>query len=212
MAPQLQFGTGTMQRNTEPCCRRFPLFKVLPVVGAMAVSAFAESPNGVMCPPSFQCSPRAGALLAQGVEQSEGLRSLVAALSSHPEIRLAVKMDRQLPGIRAHSELSVRFIFCEENGARRRKVIGVSGEVRIPYVAYAHQQIGLIAHELAHVMQLLRGDDSARTRKAEGEAVEIEAAVLAELDAVRDVERGSRRLIAQNFGESDRPRISADGE
>ena len=151
-------------------------------------------------------------LLVHGAEQSEGLRSLVAALSSHPEIRLAVKMDRQLPGIRAHSELSVRFIFCEENGARRRKVIGVSGEVRIPYVAYAHQQIGLIAHELAHVMQLLRGDHSARTRMAEREANEIEAAVLSELDAVRDAERESRRLIAKHSGESERPQKPADIE
>lgn len=210
MASRLQSSTGAMQRNTDPSCRRFPLFTVLLVVGTVATTAFAETPDGATCPPSFQCSPRAGELLTQGVEQSEGLRSLVAVLSSHPDVRLVLKMDRQLPNMRAHSALSVRFIYRAENGAKHRQVTGVSGEVRIPYVAYAHQQIGLIAHELAHVMQLLRGDPSARTRKAEREANEIETMVLSELDTVRAAHRESRRQVAKRTDESERSQVMAD--
>jgi hypothetical protein len=149
-------------------------------------------------------------LLAQGVEQSESLRSLVAALGSHPGVRLVLKMDRQMPKARAHSALSVRFIYREENGAKHRQVTGVSGEVRIPYVAYAHQQIGLIAHELTHVVQLLRGDPSGRTRKAEREANEIETAVLSELDTVRAAHRESRRLVAESSREPERSPVMAD--
>jgi hypothetical protein len=203
-----------MRKNTEPSCRCFPLSTVLTclplVVGAAAMPASAESPDGVPCPPNLQCSPRAGVLLAQGVEQSEGLRSLVAVLSSHADVRLVLKMDRQLPNMRAHSALSVRFIYRKENGAKHRQVTGISGEVRIPYVAYAHQQIGLIAHELTHVMQLLRGDPSARTRKAEREANEIEAMVLSDLDTVRAAQRESRRLVAERSGESERSSVMAD--
>jgi len=212
MASGLQSGTGTMRKKTSPSCRRFPLSTVLLLVGAVALPASAESPDRIICPPSFQCSPRAGELLAQGTEQSERLSSLVADLASHSGVRLVLKMDRQLPEMRAHSALSVRFIYRVENGAKHRQVIGVSGEVRIPYLAYAHQQIGLIAHELAHVMQMLRGDQSGKTRKAEREANEIEAMVLSELDTVRDAEREARRLVAERSGESEHSPVTADSD
>ena len=52
--------------------------------------------------------------------------------------------------------------------------MGVSGEVTIPYVKYGHDQIALIAHELAHVLDMLHGTAPGHAHTNEPEIVEFE--------------------------------------
>jgi hypothetical protein len=184
-----------MQQTPTTRGRRRPLTStvILPalLVAALAAAGTAEAADEGTCPPSFRCSPRMMILLAQGMERSETLRVLVDTLSSHPGVGLDLKFRRPKGGARAQSDLEVTGYYAVENGDRVRRVTGVTGEVTVPYVSYGHRQIGLIAHELAHVMIRMRGGVPIPWEIEELEATEIESAVLAELELTRAAERGN---------------------
>jgi hypothetical protein len=182
-----------MRGRTTPHRRRVPLKKTLAritlVAAALAAPATGEPADTEFCPPSFECGPRMKALLAMGMEQSETLRYLVERLSSHPGVSLDLKFRRPRPETRAQSELNVSGFYAVENGERVRRVTGVSGVVNVPFAAYGHRQIGLIAHELAHILIRLRGGSPITWAEEEREATEFEAMVLVELDSSRAVVR-----------------------
>jgi hypothetical protein len=128
-------------------------------------------------------------LVATGVQQSDSFRSLLETLSSHPEVSLKMQISRQRAGVRAQSDLKVTFIYLTEGGRQRRQNTGVSGRVTVPCVTYAHWQIGLIAHELAHVLIRLRGGTPMARDEEEQLALDVEAMVLAELGVMERVAR-----------------------
>lgn len=157
------------------------------LVGLVVAAGVVALPAGAAgtCPSNFECRPRLEILLAQGMEQSPSLHSLVETLASHPGVELNLVFSRQRSGKRAQSDLAVNGYYANEDGAIRRKVTGVTGTVTIPYVAYGHDQIALIAHELDHVLDLLNGISPKQAQAMEQEVVDFEKLVLAELDASR---------------------------
>jgi hypothetical protein len=159
----------------------------LAVAATSASNAFAEDGK---CPPRFECSTRMRVLLAQGMEQSEGFRVLVETIASHPGVRLDLDLRRPKAGKRAQSDLKVTGFYEVSNGERFRRVTGVSGEVTVPYASYGHKQIGLIAHELAHVLIRLRDGAPLPSMEEEREANTIEKRVLAELKRSRAANAG----------------------
>ena len=129
-----------------------------PLIALMAGSLTAPIiANGQSCPPNLVCSPRMHQLVAQGVEQSESFRVLVLTLGSHPRVGLKLGLLRQEPGKHAQSSFQIKVTYAEVNGREIRQVDHVSGNIAVRPFAYARDQIGDIAHELAHVLQLLEG-------------------------------------------------------
>jgi len=179
--------TTTNHRRRDPL--KTTLARLALVAMAVAAPATGEPADKKLCPPSFQCSARMKVLLGQGIERSESFRALVETLSSHPGVSLDLSFRRPQAGKRAQSDLKVTGYDAVEDGERLRQVTGVSGVVTVPYASYGHKQIGLIAHELAHVLIRLRGDAPITPEVEEREANEIEAMVLAELKLARAAER-----------------------
>jgi hypothetical protein len=162
---------------------------VVLALAAAAATAAAEPPDAEFCPPSFECSPRMKVLLAQGMEQSESFRAIVQNLGFDQGISLDLMFRRPQAGKRAQSDLKVAGYYDVENGERFRRVTGVSGEVTVPYASYGHKQIGLIAHELGHVLIRLRGGAPIDRQVEEREANQIEDMVSAELELARAIEK-----------------------
>lgn len=169
--------------------RGLTLVRLVVVAGIATAPAVAEPAGNGTCPPSFECSPRFEALLAQGMEQSGSFRSLVEILGFHPEVSLRFGFARRRSDMRARSDLRVTFIYLTENGRQRRQNTGVSGQVTVPYTSYGHVHIGLIAHEFGHVLVRLHGGEPIAWDEEERQANEIEAEVLAELERFRAAER-----------------------
>jgi hypothetical protein len=96
-------------------------------------------------------------LLVRGIDESHSLRTLVETLGAHSGIQLELEFRRQKPGKHAQSFLTVKGVNARDHGKVHRWVTGVTGEVAIPWVAYAHEQIARLAHELQHVRLLLDG-------------------------------------------------------
>jgi hypothetical protein len=159
----------------------------LAVATSTAANAFAE---GDTCPPRFECSSRIASLLADGMEQSGTFRAMVETLGSHPGVSLDLGLRRPKAGKRAQSDLRVSGYYEVSNGERLRRVTGVSGEVSVPMASFSHKQIGLIAHELAHVLIRLRDGAQLPPDVEEREANTIEKRVLAELKRSRAANAG----------------------
>jgi hypothetical protein len=124
-------------------------------------------------------------LVATGVQQSDSFRSLLETLGSHPEVSLELKFGRPRTEVRAQSGLKVTFVYLIENGRKRRQNTGVSGTVTVPKAAFAHRQIALIAHELAHVLIRLRQGAPIARDEEEQLALDVETKVLSELGAMK---------------------------
>ena len=96
-------------------------------------------------------------LVTQGVQRSESFRVLVQTVGFHPSVELELRFRKQVPRTHAQSFLQVRVAYAEVNGRVIRQVSRVSGEITVRSLAYGRDQIGDLAHELAHIIQLLEG-------------------------------------------------------
>ena len=153
--------------------------------GILAATAVADTSETTVCPTNLDCSSRMAKLLAKGIDESHSLRTLVETIGAHPGIQLELEFRRQRPGKHAQSFLTVRGVYASDQGEVHRRVTGVTGEVVIPWVAYAHEQIARLAHELQHVRLLL-------DEKRPSSDPEEEQAVILFEEIVRG-ELGSRR-------------------
>jgi len=163
---------------------------IAPMVGLLASQATAAL-DWQSCPPKLTCGPQIEELVAKGVERSESFRTLVLIVGFHPGVEVAVQTRRLNTATHAHSSLQVRGIVVEVSGRAIRQVSHVSGSVSVRQFAYARDQIGDIAHELAHVVQLLEGVQPEDLDSRGCWAVNYRIKVVAEL---REYERLTRGL------------------
>ena len=119
-------------------------------------------------------------VVARGLAASPTFRDLWGSIADAPEVRLRV-VTRFQPSsaMRAHSELRVTRP-AGGRDASRAAPVAVGGEVVIPPDVTDARKIALLAHELAHVRELL-GHARVRSSDEERIAVAVERRVLAEL-------------------------------
>ncbi|MGB6363311.1 MAG: hypothetical protein WBG64_11635, partial [Thermoanaerobaculia bacterium] len=110
----------------------------------------------------------------------------------HPSIELKLNVRRQEPGKHARSSFQTRVAQTEVNGLEIRQVSHVSGEIAVRPLAYARHQIGDIAHELAHVLELLEGMNPRDLDSPICWAVAYRKKVVAELE---EYERSAREPV-----------------
>lgn len=170
----------------EPsCCRRLAILVLVAGAGPFVGFVFAEQGT---CPPSFDCSPRMQRLLAKGMEQSQSFRILVQTVGYLSSVELRLRFRPQPAGKHARSFLQVRGAYTSEQGFRVRQVASVKGEISIRYLAYAHDQISDLAHELTHVLHLLQGVPPESLDDPQCRVEAFRDTVRAELEAYSDVD------------------------
>jgi hypothetical protein len=185
VADALPFGKAAMRETTASVFRSSPAAgTVLGLVLAASVVAaptFAAPDVGSGCPPNLDCNARIAKLLNKGAAQSERLRALVDFLGRHPDVELGLQFRRQKPGKHAQSFLTARGIYVRDGEETKKRITGVTGEVVIPLMAYGHEQIARLAHELQHVRVLLEGSIPMGSSETEQAVIEFEQLVRAEL-------------------------------
>jgi hypothetical protein len=123
-------------------------------------------------------------LITRGLASSPTFRALFEALEGSPVVGLRI-LPRFGDGssIRAHSDLSIAFADRAEGGSPRPPV-SIRGTVFIPPDKGEIAKIGLIAHELAHVLARLGPDaEPIDYDRDEQNALAVERAVISELEA-----------------------------
>ena len=121
-------------------------------------------------------------LIARGLASSPTFRALFEAIQRSPAVGLRI-LPRFGDGshIRAHSDLSIAF--AERDDGRSRVPISLRGTVFIPPDKGDIAKIGLIAHELAHVLARLGPDaDPVDQDRDEQSALAVEHQVIVELE------------------------------
>lgn len=146
------------------------------------------------CPTNLDCNSRIAKLLGKGAARSERLRSLVDFLGRHPDVELELRFRRQERGKHAQSFLTVRGIYVRDGEETKKRVTGVTGEVVIPLMAYGHEQIARLAHELQHVRVLLEGEIAMGSSEAEQAVIDFEQLVRAEIDSFEAGEPTGARI------------------
>jgi hypothetical protein len=122
-------------------------------------------------------------LIARGLASSPTFRSLFEAIQRSPAVGLRI-LPRFGDGsqIRAHSDLSIAFAKGDD-GTSSRVPVSLRGTVFIPPDKGDIAKIGLIAHELAHVLARLGPDaDPIDHDRDEQSALAIERQVIAEVE------------------------------
>ena len=123
-------------------------------------------------------------LITHGLASSPTFRALFEALEGSPVVGLRI-LPRFGDGssVRAHSDLRVAFADRAE-GAPPRPPVSIRGTVFIPPDKGEIAKIGLIAHELAHVLARLGPDaEPIDYDRDEQNALAVERAVVSELEA-----------------------------
>jgi hypothetical protein len=122
-------------------------------------------------------------LITRGLASSPTFRALFEAIQRSPAVGLRI-LPRFGDGsrIRAHSDLSI--VFAEgADGASPHAPVSLRGTVFIPPDKGDIVKIGLIAHELAHVLARLGPDaEPIDQDRDEQSALAVERAVIAELE------------------------------
>ncbi len=175
------------------------------VATVVATPAFPAPETGGGCTPNLHCKPRVARLLHRGTAQSERLRTLVGFLDRHPGVELELRFHRQKAGVRAHGLLTVRGILVDDGEETRKRVTGVRGEVVIPWMAYGHELIALLAHELQHVRVLLEGTIPMGSSEAERAVIKFEQLVRAELAAFEGGEFAGDGIATESGERQRRP-------
>jgi len=166
--------------TTHPTHRAALLLALL--LGAAAATpcaAAAGSDRG-----SIETHRTLSLLITRGLAGSPTFRALFGAIEGSPVVGLRiVPRFGDGSGIRAHSDL--RVVSAEQEDGLRRP-ISVSGTVYIPPDHGDTAKIGLIAHELAHVLARLGPDalpiDHDRDEQS---ALAVERQVVREMESAR---------------------------
>jgi hypothetical protein len=115
-------------------------------------------------------------VIADARARSAVFRALHDALACRDDVTVRLVLGAPPAGTEAAGRLSV-----VRDPAVASRVLGVRGELVVPVAAFAGRAAPLLAHELAHVFALLRGDGAEDGGPGEALARRVERAVRGEL-------------------------------